>query len=247
MERFMKIPNRVTVWAIPAAVILFSCSNLSEVSGMLSTVEALTTPDAAGAANTPQASTPDSSGGVFFEDDFSDDSNGWGAVTDEYGETGFSDGAYKISVADSMSYLLAYPDSAGTYADVRIEVDLPASDETPHDMGVICRYQDDDNFYYLVISSDGYYAVGKFKDGEDQLVGMEEMPADENGVIRTGLADNHLRADCVGDTFTLYANGKQLLEVKDADFTEGGVGLIAGSYDDAPITALFDNFVVSKA
>ncbi|MGB7538034.1 MAG: hypothetical protein WBM17_05815 [Anaerolineales bacterium] len=243
----MKISNRVTVWAIPAAVLLFSCSSLSEVSGMLSTVEALATPDASGVSNTAPASTADSSGTILFEDDFSDDSKGWGAVTDEYGTTGFSDGAYIISVADSMSYLLADPDTAGTYTDVSIEVDILASDETPHDMGVICRYQDDDNFYYLIISSDGYYAVGKFKDGEDLLVELDEMPADENGVIQTGMAANHLRADCVGDTLTLYANGKQLLEVQDSDFSEGGVGLIAGSYDDAPIIVLFDNFIVKKA
>jgi hypothetical protein len=232
MESSMKIPNRITVWAIPSAVLLFACSFTSAASDT---------------SNTPAAAktnTPDPSGTILFEDDFSDDTKGWEDITDDYGTTGISDGAYLISVADSMSYLIADPDEGGSYADVSIEVDILASDETPHDMGVICRYQDDDNFYYLIIASDGYYAIGKFQDGEDTLVELDEMPADENGVILNGSAANHMRADCIGDTLTLYANGTKLLEVQDTNFTEGSVGLIAGSYDDAPVNVLFDNFVV---
>jgi hypothetical protein len=116
----------------------------------------------------------------------------------------------------------------------------------PHDMGIICRYQDSENFYYFLVSSDGYYAVGKVKDGTEELIGTTDMRQDKRGVIHTGAADNHLRADCVGDTLTLYANGAKLFQAQDSDFARGNVGLIAGSYDDAPITVYFDNFVVTK-
>jgi hypothetical protein len=232
-ESRMIKPDRILAWAIPTSILLFACSFSSAATET---------------ANTPAAaatSTPDPSGTILFEDDFSDDSKGWDVITDEYGTTAYADGVYLISVADSMSYLMADPDDPETYADVAIEVDFPASDATPHDMGVICRYQDDDNFYYLILASDGFYAIGKFVDGEDQLVDTEEMPADEDGVINQGAAANSMRAECVGSILTLYANGKKLIEVADTDFTKGSVGLIAGSYDDAPVNVFFDNFVVS--
>jgi hypothetical protein len=72
------------------------------------------------------------------------------------------------------------------------------------------------------------------------------MRQDNAGIINTGTADNHLRADCVGDTLTLYANGVQLFQTQDSDFAKGNVGLIAGSYDTAPVTVYFDNFVVTQ-
>ena len=34
------------------------------------------------------------------------------------------------------------------------------------DFGVICRYQDIDNFYGLEVSEDGYFSIWKYVDGE---------------------------------------------------------------------------------
>jgi hypothetical protein len=218
----MKAPNRILVWSIPTVIFLFAC------------------------ALTPPPPTAIPSGGVIFKDDFANEDGGWDKVTDEYGTTAYADGKYLISVTDTMSYLIADPETKGDFSDVVIDVDALASGETVHDMGILCRIQDTDNFYYFIISSDGFYAVGKFKDGEDTLIGSEEMTADENGVINTGSADNHLRADCIGNTLTLYANGEKLFETTDTDFTGGGVGLIAGAYEEAPVSVFFDNFVVTK-
>jgi hypothetical protein len=218
----MKVNIRPLAWILPSFVFLFACSIM------------------------PQAGTPVPSGGVIFEDDFSDDSSGWDALTDEYGTTAYSDGRYLISVADTMSYLYADPDKPSNLADAQIEVDVLESPDVVHDSGILCRIQDADNFYYFMIASDGYYAIGKFKDGEEEILGSEDMIEDTGGVIHTGVKANHLRADCIGDTLTLYANGTKLFETKDSDFGSGGVGLIAGSYDEAPVSVFFDNFVVTK-
>jgi len=244
----MKRRIRLFAWIIPSVAILFACS-LSQVSqnaqDVLNTVAAtvgVTVP--AGGAATAEATTA-SSKSEIFKDDFSDTSSGWDTLTDQYGTTDYSDGKYLISVADASSYLFATPSSLADTTDVSIEVDILKSDDVQHDMGIICRYQDSLNFYYLMVSSDGYFAIGKFKDGNEERIGTTDMRKDNAGAIHTGAVDNQLRADCVGDTLTLYANGTQLFQATDSDFAKGNVGLIAGSYDNAPVTVYFDNFVVT--
>jgi hypothetical protein len=110
------------------------------------------------------------------------------------------------------------------------------------DFGFVCRAQDRRNFYYLVVSSDGYYGIGKVVDGENTLIGSEAMPPSE--AIVQGPASNHLRADCIGDTLTLYANGVHLASVRDSRFERGEVGLLAGALGAAGTEVFFDNFTI---
>ena len=46
--------------------------------------------------------------------------------------------------------------------DLRIEVDV-SKQNGPDDnaFGVLCRYQDPENFYYFLISSDGFGGIGR--------------------------------------------------------------------------------------
>jgi hypothetical protein len=258
-KKRMKRRIRLFAWIIPTVVLLFACST-SQVASIKDTVGAAVTAvnaeaTAAGAQATAAGgqatvatgkATVASSTSEIFKDDFSDSSSGWDTITDASGTTDYSDGKYLISVPDASTYLFATPSTLADTTDVRIEVDVLKSDDVPHDMGIICRYQDSDNFYYLLVSSDGYFAIGKFKAGTEELIGTTDMRPDKGGVVHPGAADNHLRADCIGDTLTLYANGTKLFQVQDSDFVKGNVGLIAGSYKDTPITVYFDNFVVTK-
>jgi hypothetical protein len=248
----MKPRIRLFAWVIPSVVFLFACS-ISQVSEITNTVgAAVTAASAAGTATSGEAvaagteAPTASSKSEIFKDDFSDSSSGWDTITDATGTTDYSDGKYLITVPDANTYLYATPSSLADTTDVSIEVDILQSDDVAHDMGIICRYQDANNFYYLLVSSDGFFVIGKFKDGKEEFIGTSEMRADKGGVINPGAADNHLRADCIGDTLTLYANGTKLFQAQDSDFTKGNVGLIAGSYDDTPISVYFDNFIVSK-
>jgi hypothetical protein len=113
-----------------------------------------------------------------------------------------------------------------------------------NDLGLICRYQDESNFYFFIISSDGFYGIAKVSDGDQVLVGLENMEYSE--AINQGNNTNHIRADCVGQTLTLFVNDQQLLQVTDAQFTNGDVGLIAGTFDVAGTDIHFDNFVVRQ-
>ncbi len=182
-------------------------------------------------------------GNVLFQDDFSDTSSGWDRVSVEDGVTDYADGAYRIFVNTSDSDVWANPGLK--FDDVYVEVDatkIGGADD--NDYGVICRYQDGDNFYFFVISSDGYYGVGKVLQGEQQLIGVESMPPSE--VIKKGNVTNRLRAGCVGSKLSLAINDEPLAEYDDTDFTSGDVGLVAGSFSDAGVDIHFDNFVVLK-
>jgi hypothetical protein len=67
-----------------------------------------------------------------------------------------------------------------------------------------------------------------------------------NEFIRRGKSTNNLRAECVGEDLTLYANGVRLIRVQDQAFTGGDVGLIAGTPASTQGTdILFDNFIVT--
>jgi hypothetical protein len=179
-------------------------------------------------------------------DDFSDKSGKWDRVNVEgEGITDYANGAYQIRVETANMDVWANPNEQ-SFTDVRVEVDAQkvAGGTDNNDFGVICRYKDESNFYFFIISSDGYYGIGKVKDGTQELIGMDNMR--RSGKVNLGDATNQIRADCVGSTLTLYINGQQVDSKTDSDFTEGNVGLIAGTFEDIYTDILFDNFKVLK-
>jgi hypothetical protein len=184
---------------------------------------------------------PSNSTEARFEDDFSKTDSGWDRVNNEDGITDYDNGGYRIKVLTADTELWANPGM--NYSDVRIEVDaIRQSGPEDNDYGVICRYQDSDNFYYLLVTSDGYYGIMKVKDGEMTLLSGEEFGTTDQ--INSGNATNHLRADCIGETLTLYVNGQKLDSQTDSDFPFGDVGLIAGTYTEPGTDIYFDNFKV---
>jgi len=182
--------------------------------------------------------------GVLFKDDFSDTSSGWDRVDVSDGITDYADGVYRILVNTTSTDVWANPGL--NFDDTTIEVEATkVGGPDDNDFGVICRYDDESNFYFFIISSDGYYGVGKVIDGEQILLGEEELvPSD---AIKIGNVMNNIKVDCVGSTLTLFANGSQLISVDDSSFTSGDVGLIAGSFDNPGTDIHFDNFVVRES
>jgi len=181
---------------------------------------------------------------VLFQDDFSDSSSGWTQGEDGSGIAEYQNGDFRIYVATDLSGKLSIL-RLQPFADVRIEVDATkTAGPDDNDFGIICRYVDENNFYFFEISSDGYYGIGKYKNNQLQLIDIEQMQSSE--AILQGVATNHLRADCVGTSLTLYANGTQLARVIDTDFGSGNVGLIAGTFETPGADISFDNFTVMK-
>lgn len=184
-----------------------------------------------------------SPGGILFKDDFSDPNSGWMQGEDEFGKTEYSNGGFRIFVNSDLTGKVSIPRLL--FTDVIIEVDASkVAGPDDNDYGVICRYKDENNFYFFEISSDGYYSIGKFKDNQLVLVGMEQMQTSD--LIRQGQATNRIRATCIGSSLSLSVNGQLLSEVEDGDYSMGDVGLIAGTFETPGVEILFDNFKVFK-
>ena len=191
---------------------------------------------------TEDTSSPQPSGNVLFQDDFSNPESGWDRYDDTDGLTEYVDGAYLIGVYTDTYFYWANP--YRTFQDVIIEVDAEVlTTEEDNQYGIVCRHADVDNWYLLVISGDGYAAIRKRYLGGD-LEYLADWVVSE--AINTGMAANQLRAECVGDRFSLYVNGILAVEAFDSDILTGDVGLLAGTFSANQTEVLFDNFVVSS-
>ncbi len=181
--------------------------------------------------------------GALFQDDFSNPNSGWDSVRADEGITDYEDGVYRIVVNTPNQDVWANPGKS--FTDVHIEVEATKrGGPDDNDFGVICRYQDTDNFYFFIISSDGYYGIGKVQNGAQQLLGAENM--EQSDAIYQGEASNRIAAECKGDQLTLWVNGTRLFSTQDADFTSGDVGLMAGTFDTPGTDIAFDNFIVTQ-
>lgn len=181
-------------------------------------------------------------GEVLFFDDFSNSASGWDESTDESGTTGYVNEKYKITISTDNYYYWSNPGLF--FGDVIIEVEANLdSGSSQNDIGIICRLVDNDNFYFLTISSDGYYQISKFINSEEEFVGMQEYGFNSDAIKEDGL--NVVRAECIGNELALFANNVELARVTDLDFQQGDVGLIAGTYDEPELSVLFDNFKVT--
>ncbi|MFC1996359.1 hypothetical protein ACFLXI_01965 [Chloroflexota bacterium] len=179
--------------------------------------------------------------GVLFQDDFSDPSSGWDRVNVEEGITDYADGVYRILVNTDNTDQWANPGLDFSDTTIKVEATKVGGPDD-NDFGVVCRYEDTENFYFFIISSDGFYATGKVFDGIQELLGETEMMP--NDAIKTGNATNNIQADCISSRLTFSVNGTQLITVEDSAFAKGDVGLIAGTFDTSGTDIHFDNYLV---
>ena len=196
-------------------------------------------------ACTSQAASPDVKNALFF-DNFSQSSSGWTRLNNESGTIAYANNQYDISVKKPSTLLLATPGKSFP-GDVSIEVDsrkVEGSDDNY--FGILCHYQNPDNYYMLLITSDGYSGIAMHKDGQDVLIspGLKFLKMDG---IKKGNTTNHIRADCIGEKLALYANGKQVSLAFDKSLTGGQAGLAVRSGRlEGVVDIQFDNFIVNN-
>ena len=195
----------------------------------------------------PNDPTNGSTSQIIFQDDFSSDNGAWDVLLNdpelllEFYNGGYRMTAIKKDVVYSSVPYYNFP------ANVSIEVDLAQTAGTQNTaMGIICRNtysSNGDSMYFFVIYKDGTAEIDKY------VFGQKTNLAGSNNIIssiHTGNATNHMRVDCVGNTFTMYVNGAQLFSVTDNSLVDGDPGLMIGTSDEEDAVVLFDNFMVSK-
>ncbi len=158
------------------------------------------------------------------------------------GILGYDGGSFRMLVNALQANFWSSP--GRDFSDVRLEVDagkLGGPDENR--MGLICRYWGD-QYYFFLISSDGYYGVGIYTNGQTALLGQSTMRYGQ--AIKTGAAVNHLRADCSGDLLSFYVNGFLMTQVHDPSLKHGDVGLLTGTFSQPGVDVIYDNFVAAR-
>jgi len=140
----------------------------------------------------------------------------------------FAEGITAISTTNELSL-----------DDVVVESEVYRMDDVlTNDMGLVCRYQDPDNYYSFSFGNDDYLAVYKNVEGDWISLFNEFVDVDLS-------AEFHKAAiSCIGPELSLYIDDQLLVRVTDSDLPAGDVGLLAGTYGDTPVMIEFDNFVV---
>lgn len=177
--------------------------------------------------------------GTFDYDDFSDNTSGWDRLETDLGGTDYMDGAYHIFIdekhTDYFSTLYR------TYENIGLQVDAKRVEgPVDNNYGLVCRFQDEKNFYAGMISSDGYYGLLKIENGQYSVIGHDAMIFSDSLASPDG--SYTLRMDCYQDFLFLYVNGDLLDVQQDDTFSSGDIGLIAGSFENIGVHIQFDNF-----
>ncbi|MEA4909477.1 MAG: hypothetical protein VB089_17790 [Anaerolineaceae bacterium] len=184
---------------------------------------------------------PAPQGQVLFSDDFSDPQSGWETWSENGSMVIYQDGGLRILVNQPQYDYWSRPGKR--YADTRLEVDaVKLAGPDNNDYGLICRHKDRDNYYAFLIGSDGYAGVLKVYQGVYTLLNHQTL--EFQAAVNQGPAMNHLRAECIGSTLSMYINEQKVFEVQDQDMIEGEVGVIAGAYDQPGVDVIFDNFAI---
>jgi hypothetical protein len=184
-----------------------------------------------------------SAGNVLFSDDFSRDNGDWDVFSDSNGQVFYESGwlhllNYTTAPADTQTMTDHY------FTDFILEVETKLFDGDDNNwQGVVCRYQDDGNYYAFSISADGYYIASRFLN-YDQLTLIDASPS---SYINQGTgAVNTIYVECIGNKLKLSVNGHLLGQVTDNTFSGGTIGLVATSWDGDFSEVAFDNLVVSE-
>ncbi|HSN93498.1 MAG TPA: hypothetical protein VLR89_00390 [Anaerolineaceae bacterium] len=180
--------------------------------------------------------------GYSYSDDFSDTNSGWPMDVNDDSTYGYVKGSYAIVInAESYMEPIVPENYLGT-GDVVIEVDAwKDAGSDAGDFGVLCGFQDYQNYFIMGMSTDGSIGVYQMKDDEESTLLYQERrftPADKY----------HLIANCQNGHFTLDVNGKIAINLEDPLLTsDGGVGIYGGSFEKGPFIYYFDNFKAEQA
>jgi hypothetical protein len=221
---------------------------VSETAAALATLATKTPlpPPTQAPSEAPPTFTPlPPSGTVLFSDDFSDEESGWGSFGDRDTYKDYIDGEYLIRIIDTQYVDWANPGLE--FGDVQIEVDAYLVEgPVENGYGLLCAYENSDNFINATISSDGYYEIWEFSFGEWEKL-SEEQSANTN-IIRGAIGEvNHIRLDCIGNNIILFVNDVELTSVQlDRKLRPGDVGIYAEGFEEGPLEIRFDNFVVTQ-
>lgn len=186
-------------------------------------------------------------GGSLFFDDFSGEQDcGWREYNQSGAVISINEEMGVMEMSTSQPGQIWWTNPGREFDDVIITAKATqVSGPDNNAYGLICRYQDENNFYVFLISGDGYYAIGKYQTGADQIVYLtENQEYIFSEVIQQGASLNDMRATCIGNELSLQVNGVPLVTVTDPTFVRGDVGVALSTLEPGTAVVHFDDFRV---
>jgi hypothetical protein len=184
-----------------------------------------------------------SSGDILLEDDFSDETSGWEIVNNVYELKGYSSEGYLISINNEGGRSIST--TGLQFSDVNIRVKthkLTGSNDSY--LGIVCRYQDNQNYYRFFVTPDGYVGIVKVVNGESNTLPAGKMSYNHDVLQDDGA--NLLEVSCIGSQLELMVNGKPAVRAEDGQLEQGDVGIFAETGLVGAGSFLFDQFIVTK-
>ena len=185
--------------------------------------------------------------GTVFSDDFSDASSGWvDTQVADHKAIGIAlydgSGGYQMTPLDDTTYgVIRAPKQANT-PNVQIEAQLFLSTTVGRGTaGVVCRHQDNSNFYAFMVSGGHGYSIMKVRNGQ-----AESLASGSFEGMMPNIADVRIGARCDGDELVLSLDGEEVARATDADLGKGASGLIVIGERTAGTSAVFDSFELSS-
>jgi hypothetical protein len=151
-----------------------------------------------------------------------------------------ADGSYHI-VAVEPAELVVGVTRRLSLDQFSLEVDAQqVSGDDDNEYGLVCGYQNDDNYYELAISGDGYAGFFAKRQGRWEQI----SPFSWTAAINQGNVVNRLRLEVANNTFSLYVNDELIVQESDRRFGEGLIGFGCGSFTEGVLHCSFDNLSV---
>ncbi len=183
--------------------------------------------------------------GSLFQDDFGGERDcGWARYNQGGAVAEIVEGVLRISTSQAGKIWWSNPGQNFDDAIITVQA-RQVSGPNNNAYGIICRYQNEQNFYIFLISGDGYYTIGKYQSGSDQITYLtENAQYQPSEFINQGVATNQIRASCIGNELSLAVNGLPLFTTTDPTFVTGDVGLGVSTLEVGTAVVEFDNLTV---
>jgi hypothetical protein len=161
-----------------------------------------------------------------FQDDFSRPDSGWMVTSTQDVDAGYNPQEfYELGVKQPKTYLVALaPDNfADPVKNVLLSVHAQPALGDSGEYGLVCRYQDNDNFYLAGISGNQFY-IGKQVNGQaiyltsPKWQTLPDSTPDAQGYFS-------IKLSCIDSFIVLEVNGVGAAHVTDDTFSSGQVGL----------------------
>lgn len=170
---------------------------------------------------------------------FNDDSEGWDADSDDEVQRFFAPGVYhiRVDIPETVAWGVSPDATRDFYAEVDVyQVDGPLDNE----FGILFR-NDSENYYIFNVSSDGFYRLHKWQDGEWTAI----VEWAESAAIVTGEGShNRLGLLAEGPDLSILVNDVVLASVADETIAGDGLALAVGTFDEGGVEVAFEDFLL---